>query len=230
MKDSIKVTKLKLKELINTVIHEIKNPLSTIKMNLELIKNDMKDCLTPREKVNFRRSEIAIKEVERINALMDDFIRFTFLNKIEKKDTNINLILKDVADSLEIMANEKNVIIIRDFSINLPNVKCDSNLLKIALYNILLNALQAVNRDQTIIISSKYSDHNVTIKIADTGIGIEEKNKSFIFKPFFTTKPIGTGLGLAIAKRIIELHKGKINFESQVGKGTTFTIEISNEK
>ncbi len=227
MKNSNKLTRLKLKELVSTVIHEIKNPLSTIKMNLELIKNDMQDCLTPREKANFIRSNIAIKEVERINSIMDDFLRFTFLNKLEKKDANINLILKDVADSLEVMANEKNIIIIRDFNIDIPMVKCDAELLKRAFYNILLNAVQASNRNQTVIISTRFSSPNVIIKISDTGIGIDEKNKPFIFKPFFTTKPTGTGLGLAIAKKIIELHKGKINFESQLGKGTTFSIELN---
>ncbi|MFN7181848.1 MAG: sensor histidine kinase [Planctomycetota bacterium] len=229
MKTASKVSKLKFKELINAVIHEIKNPLSTIKMNLELIKEDMKDCLTPREKVNYRRSEIAIKEVERISSLMDDFLRFTLLNKLEKKETDINLILKDVADSLEIVAREKNIIIIRDFNVDIPRINCDGELLKRAIYNILLNAIQASYRNQTVVVSSRYSGNHIIIKITDSGIGVDENMKSFIFKPFFTTKPSGTGLGLSIAKRIIELHNGKIDFESLPGKGTTFTIEMANE-
>jgi signal transduction histidine kinase len=220
------VTKLKFRELINAIAHEIKNPLSTIKMHLELIKEDMKNGLTPKEKVNFKRAEIAIKEVGRITNILNDFVRFTLLSKLDKKECDINIVLKDIANSLEVLAQDKEITIIRDFDTNLPQIKCDANLLKQAIYNIVLNAIEASGRNKAVIISTKVVEDKIVIKISDNGTGIEEKDHKNIFKPFFTTKQGGTGLGLAIAKRIVELHTGKISFESTPGKGTTFILEV----
>ncbi len=215
-----------VKEMVNAALHEIRNPLSTIKMNLELIRGDMKDFLTPREKVNFKRAEIAIKEIERINNFLNDFNRFVFLRKLEKKEIDVNAVLKDVADSLEFMANSKGITILRDFDLTIPKLSCDSNLLKLAIYNIVINAIQATAVGGSIVISSKVESDEVVIKISDTGMGISEEHYERIFEPFFTTKSNGTGLGLAIAKRVISLHKGKICFESSVNKGTTFVIKL----
>lgn len=225
-----KEKRLSGKEMVNAVLHEIRNPLSTIKMNLELIKGDMKDFLTPREKVNFKRAEIAIREIERINNFLNDFNRFTFLKKVEKRQTDINAVLKDIADSLEFVANNRGITILRDFDLDIPKLQCDSNLLKLAIYNIVLNAIQASGVGGSIVILSKKEDGVVVIKISDTGMGIDEKNYDKIFGPFFTTKSNGSGLGLAIAKRIIDLHNGKISFESKLHKGTTFIIRLVNNE
>lgn len=222
-----KERRLSSKEMINAVLHELRNPLSTIKMNLELIKDDMKDCLTPREKVNFKRADVAIKEIERMNNFLNDFSRYAFLKRLHKKPGNINNILKDVADSLEFVANNRGVTILREFDTNISEIECDSDMLKLAIYNIVLNAIQASRNGQTVIVLSKKENDKVVIKVCDNGIGIEQKNFSRIFEPFFTTKSNGTGLGLAIARRIIELHNGKITFESTVGKGTTFVIVLN---
>lgn len=222
-----KERRLSSKEMINAVLHELRNPLSTIKMNLELIKDDMKDCLTPREKVNFKRADVAIKEIERMNNFLNDFSRYAFLKRLHKKPGNINNILKDVADSLEFVANNRGVTILREFDTNISEMECDSDMLKLAIYNIVLNAIQASRNGQTVIVLSKKENDKVVIKVCDNGIGIEQKNFSRIFEPFFTTKSNGTGLGLAIARRIIELHNGKITFESTVGKGTTFVIVLN---
>lgn len=222
-----KERRLSSKEMINAVLHELRNPLSTIKMNLELIKDDMKDCLTPREKVNFKRADVAIKEIERMNNFLNDFSRYAFLKRLHKKPGNINNILKDVADSLEFVANNRGVTILREFDTNISEIECDSDMLKLAIYNIVLNAIQASRNGQTVIVLSKKENDKIVIKVCDNGIGIEQKNFSRIFEPFFTTKSNGTGLGLAIARRIIELHNGKITFESTVGKGTTFVIVLN---
>lgn len=226
-----KRSRLSIKELVNSVLHEIRNPLSTIKMNLELIREDMKDCLTPRERVNFKRAEVAIKEVDRMSNFLDDFNHFAFLRKIKKETMDINMILKDVVDSLEFLASSNDITLVRDFDLTIPKLQCDSNLLKLAVYNIVLNAIHASGRGQSVVILSKNEKDKVVIKISDSGVGIDEKNYCRIFEPFFTTKPNGTGLGLAIAHHVISLHKGTIGFESKLGKGTTFIIElkINNE-
>jgi two-component system sensor histidine kinase HydH len=218
--------KISLKELVNSLAHEIKNPLSTIKLNLELIRNDMKDGLTPQQKVNFKRADIAIKEVERIATILNDFIRFFLLKKVEKKEVDVNLLLKDVTDSLEYIAKEKNIVIIRDFDLSIAKVSCDPNLMKQVFYNVILNAIQSSGRNQSIVVSSKEDENYVVVKVIDNGIGIERENYDKVFMPFFTTKSYGSGLGLSFAKRVIQLHDGNIYFESEVGKGTTFVIEL----
>ncbi len=110
----------------------------------------------------------------------------------------------------------------------LPQVKCYSQQINQVFVNLLVNAAQAIAKEGEIRISTRKIDDSVEIKISDTGAGIPKENLSKIFDPFFTTKEVGkgTGLGLNVAYNIIKKHKGTIEVQSEIGKGTTFTIQI----
>ena len=112
----------------------------------------------------------------------------------------------------------------------LPELSVDSEFIKTCLYNVILNAFQAMPEGGTLTIRTTKTGEKFSIVVEDTGIGISEEKAGRIFDPFFTTKGQGLGLGLALTKRIIEEHKGKVDFKSVVGKGSTITMILPIEK
>jgi len=204
--------------------HEIKNPLNTMRLNVDLLKEDWEQSAdSPRENANKRLNALD-KEIGRLEEILNDFLRYARLPKPNLEKTNITLPLNELLDFTEPEAQQLGINVVRQFADGLPDVYIDKSQIKQALINILLNAYQAMPDGGEILVKADIMDSSIVADIVDNGEGIPENRISKIFDLFYSTKEDGTGLGLPIAKRIIEMNNGEIRVKTQEGKGTTFSI------
>ena len=213
-------------ELAAGLAHEIKNPLSGIKVTLELLAEETNIPESDKE-----IGEQAIKKIKQIELLLKSLLDFAKPPKPQFILTDINRELEKILQFARkypsFSSGEKNPIKIdMDLSADLPQISVDPMQMEQSYLNLILNAFDAMQEGGTLNIMTRYEDkdHTVIIEIQDTGKGIETDKVKDIFKPFFTTKAKGTGLGLAVTKRFIEQNGGNIYVESAPGKGTTFKI------
>ncbi|TMA09786.1 MAG: GAF domain-containing protein [Deltaproteobacteria bacterium] len=215
-----------LGQLTAGLAHEIRNPLVAIRTFTQLLPERYLD-------VEFRDSfqSLALKEVDRICGLVNDLLSFARPSSPNVSTENVNEIVDGIVRILDTEAKEKGVQIYRRLATNLPKVLIDKEQIKQVSMNIILNALQSIQGKGVVEVSTRLfrkdsSDEFVQIGIRDSGVGIPEKDLENIFNPFFTTKKEGVGLGLSISHQIVQEHGGYILVESQVGRGTTFFINL----
>ena len=215
-----------LGQLTAGLAHEIRNPLVAIRTFTQLLPERYQD-------VEFRESfqSLALKEVDRICGLVNDLLSFARPSSPNVSTENVNEIVDGIVRILDTEAKEKGVQIYRRLATNLPKVLIDKEQIKQVSMNIILNALQSIQGKGVVEVSTRLfrkdsSDEFVQIGIRDSGVGIPEKDLENIFNPFFTTKKEGVGLGLSISHQIVQEHGGYILVESQVGRGTTFFINL----
>jgi len=213
-----------LGQLSAGLAHELRNPLSAISGAVEVLGEEIK----PTEE-NFRLIEVATQEVERLNLLVEDYLLLTV--PIQKIPTPVDISsnIGEIVESFMKTVRKKGLEIVTDLQKEIY-VQADSYRLKQAIWNLLLNSMQAMPNGGEIKIQSYCEDENIRVKISDNGCGIDEKIMSRIFEPFFTTKKVGTGLGLAIVQKVIEGYNGKIDVISSEGRGTTFVMTLPKAK
>lgn len=212
-----------LGQLAAGVAHEINNPLASIIIFAHLILKSL-----PPDDPRRADVQLIIDESNRAKEIVQGLLSFARETKMRPGATNINQILEDV---LTLVANQSlfhNIKIEKSLSDGLPATHADSTQLKQVFLNIILNAAQAMNGNGNLSISSEpdATNRQITIKIRDTGPGISPEVLGKMFDPFFTTKEKGTGLGLAISYGIVERHQGKINVETEMGRGSTFIVTL----
>lgn len=207
------------------VAHEIKNPLTPIKLSTErLIKkwqnNDPDFAL-----VFPKSTQTIIKEVDSLKHLVDEFSLYGKMPEIKKSPTSLNTLLEEVID---LFKGYREITFNTSIPENLPLIEIDAEQFKRVIINIIDNAIHVIKNNGKIDITVKYDVelNKAYIDIADNGPGIKNDIKEKLFKPYFSTKRGGTGLGLAIAYRIVEEHKGNIKIKDNIPSGTIFTIEI----
>jgi two-component system nitrogen regulation sensor histidine kinase NtrY len=212
-------------EIAMRVAHEIKNPLTPIKLSTErLIKKWQNN--DPDFALLFPKStQIIIKEVDSLKHLVDEFSLYGKMPEIKKTPTN----LKDlIEDTIDLFKGYKDVVFNTSLPDTLPFVEIDPEQFRRVITNIIDNAIHVLGNNGRIDISVYYQEdlNKAYIDIADNGPGIKDELKDKLFKPYFSTKKNGTGLGLAIAYRIIEEHRGNIKIKDNKPTGTIFTIEF----
>jgi signal transduction histidine kinase len=206
--------------------HEIKNPLSTINMNLQLLQEEWADPKTPKESRTGRKLQTVQNEIQRLTHTLEDFLRFVRSEELTLEATDINTVLGEIAEFVEPELARANIELREQHSADLPKCMADPKLLKQAILNPILNAQQAMPDGGQIILRSSYEDGEVRIDVIDTGRGISEAVRDKVFDVFFTTRQDGVGLGLAMTRRLIEQHSGRVDFHSEPGKGTDFIIRL----
>lgn len=213
-----------LGQLAAGLAHELRNPLSAISGAVEILGSDVK----PTEE-NLRLVRMATQEVERLNLLVEDFLILTM--PIQKLTTQVDLglIISDTVESFTRTIRRGNIEIINQVEKGIY-VQADSYRLKQAVWNLLLNSVDAMPIGGLIMIKSRTEENSAIIEISDEGKGVDENFISRIFEPFFTTKEVGTGLGLAIVQKVIEGYNGNINVVSSRGNGATFVITLPRIK
>lgn len=209
-----------LGELSAGMAHEIRNPLGSIKGTAEILRDGVS---ADDPKLEF--AEILIKEVDRLNRVLEDFLRFARPAPVEQGRFSPNKIVADVLDLTrqQAMRNQVEVEVALDDDIEIHGL---GEQVKQALLNLVLNALQAMPEGGKINISTKILEHEIMIRVQDNGPGIAREDQERIFNPFVTTRDSGTGLGLAITQRIVHGHEGHIELHSQPGEGASFTIYL----
>ncbi len=207
------------------VAHEIRNPLNAISIATQRLKNEFIPQKDGEEYKNF--TQTILKEIKRLDLTISQFLSLARTQKLNLASTDMSLFIQEIISLMEIEAKEKGVNIESKIE-SMPQIKIDREEMKKALLNIVLNGIQATPPGGNINISGKKDSigNEIIIKIKDSGPGIQKENLPKIFQPYFTTKDKGTGLGLAIAYRIISDHKGRIEVESKIKEGTTFTIKL----
>ncbi len=205
-----------------SIAHEIKNPLNFISLSIDHIKERYKPVEGDRDAFESLISNIK-KEIQRVSGFAESFLQYGKPLELNLQKTDIGLLIEDVVGLVLAKAQKEGIEIQREFE-SLAELSVDSEFIKTCLYNVILNAFQAMPGGGRLTISTNKTDGKFSIIVSDTGIGISEEKAGRIFDPFFTTKGEGLGLGLALTKRIIEEHKGKVDFKSVVGKGSTITM------
>ena len=220
-------------ELAAGMAHEIRNPLASLSGSMQILKSE--SSLSGENK---KLLEIALRETEKLNRIISDFLTYARPTPLNKKRCDINRLLNDTVTLLRNSKEyQKKIKIAANLEGKRLITEVDSNQMSQVFWNLSINAIQAMSDGGELIISSKkrvkkgrgYSDFDkdyIEITFKDTGNGINPVVKDKIFYPFFTTKDKGSGLGLAIVHRIIEDHKGDIKVESKLNEGSRFIIHL----
>jgi len=212
--------------LAGALAHEIKNPLSTIRLNMELLAEDLEENPTPAQQRAAKRIDLVHRECQRLQDLLDDFLNYAKVRHIELQPVDINAEIAETLDFFAPEAEEANIEIVRYFDSDVPSVMIDREAFRGALLNLILNAKQAMPNGGQLVARTRSVGGNVAIYLIDTGCGMDESTAAQMFDAFFSTKPGGSGLGLPTTAKIIEAIGGRIRVESEVGRGTQFTIEL----
>jgi len=210
-----------LGEMAAVLAHEVRNPLASLRGTAEILRDDFRPGTPKHEFV-----EIQIKETERLNRVVEEFLRMA---RQQPGELQRCLVAEELETIVTLTSNEARR---RKVTLQLEAVdrgllvNADGEKLRQAFLNIILNALQATPEGGSVTITVQPQQESCEIRISDSGPGINDEIRQRIFEPFFTTKPDGTGLGLAVTKKIIEAHGGSLSVESAAGSGTTMVVQL----
>ena len=219
------------KQITSDVAHELRTPLSTLLLNIEAVRDGLVD-------LDSNRLKSLYDEVLRLTSIVKDLEQ---LNKIEVSSQKLDYQMFDIKElliecinSLNVKLDEKNIDVILKVESN--QIEGDRNRLYQVFYNLILNACLYSNQNSQVFITSEIKDHYITIEVKDNGIGIPEESLPYIFERFYRVDSSrnrdsgGSGIGLTIVKQFIEAHEGRVEVESQLNVGTTFTIILPIKK
>jgi len=212
-----------------SIAHEIRNPLNFINLSIDHIQKKYE----PHEEGGKEHFDSLIRniknEIQRVSRFAESFLEFSRPLELNLQKIDIVKLIEDVLELVKAKAEKDKITIIKELGI-LPELYLDSGFIKTCLYNIILNAFQAMPDGGKVTIRTNRTDDKLSIAVEDTGVGIAAEKISKIFDPFFTTKQDGIGIGLALTKRVVEEHKGRIEFKSIEGKGSAVTIFLPLDK
>ncbi len=213
--------------LARWMAHEIRNPLSSLNINIELLREELgaEVHLSQKEEIHSLINFLSY-ETLRLENNLKEFLDFNRLPPLAFEWVQLNEVLDSVVRLLRPDAQMKNAKIETHFQKKLPLVKIDVSQFNLALSNLIVNSIQAVSERGEIHLFTRGSKKNVFVVLKDNGVGISKENLSRIFDFMFSTKPMGSGLGLSIAKKIISDHHGDISVKSEVNRGSAFKIRI----
>jgi len=203
------------------VAHEVKNPLNSMRLWLE----NLKESLPAGDEMPQQAVRVLDSEIDRLDNVVKRFLDFTRPPEMHQEETALKDLLEDVLAVERPQIDKANIKLITRFA-DAPLVLVDKQLLKQALINLFVNAIEAMPGGGQLTASLARRGELAEIRITDTGGGIAPENRQRVFQLFFTTRPGGSGIGLASTFRTVQLHNGSIDFESEVGRGTTFRIEL----
>jgi len=220
-----------LTNLAASVAHEIKNPLGSISIHIQLIqkavlKSRSTDQKLPDEKFIENYLQIVNEEIERLNKIIVDFLFAVRPISASLELTDVVLLIKSFIPFFEPELEEQHISLETQLPDSAPLLNIDQKLFKQVLINLVQNAIAALHEGGRIILSAKTTNDLFVIRVADNGIGMDEETVHRVFEPYFTTKSNGTGLGLTMVYKIIKEFSGDITVQSYPGEGTIFTISL----
>lgn len=211
--------------LTGGLAHEIKNPLSTVLLNLQLLQEDL-DPDDPTQKRVAARLGTVTREASRLRDILADFLKFAGKIEIRKEAVDLNRLLEELVDFFAPQAQLSRVQMRFTPRSGPLVVRIDPRLIKQMVLNLMINALQAMQSGGELMLSAEQNGNDAVIDVIDTGTGISADAVGKIFQAYYSTKKGGTGLGLAMSQRIVEEHGGTITVTSEAGKGTDFKVRL----
>jgi signal transduction histidine kinase len=214
-------------KLSAAVAHEIRNPLTSIKLNIQKVGKS--PSLTPLESEQLDLAERGIRQVEKIVREILDYARPP---NIKKDSFQLDHLLEDALRFAQEQLEEKGVEVVKEYSPELPPLRIDGDKMRQVFLNVLLNSVEALGSRGRIILRTFRRNGEMpeaVVQVEDNGAGIDAADIPSVFEPFFTTKSLGTGLGLANARKLIEMHHGRVEVSSERSVGTTITISLPCE-
>ncbi|MBL8732200.1 MAG: two-component sensor histidine kinase [Planctomycetes bacterium] len=216
----------RLGALLAGFAHEVRNPLSTIGLNLQLVLEDFRDADTTRDKRTQKRLNTVQGEVKRLQKILEEFLGFARAPEPKLVPVDLNQKLQALVEFHEPEMREANVSLRFYPGADLGPVPADWDLLQAAIVNLLRNAKEATPAAGEVMVSTARDGNFVLVRVTDTGAGIAAELQARVMEPYFSTKKAGTGLGLPTARRVAEEHGGTLTLQSEVGKGTQFTLRL----
>ncbi|NLF32778.1 MAG: two-component sensor histidine kinase [Planctomycetes bacterium] len=218
---------VELGALTGGLAHEIKNPLSTIKVNLRLLTEDLDSPSASEQQKRWLRRLVSVEaEVSRLQETLEDFLRYAGRMELQRRIVDIRDVLTGLVDFFAPQAHAGGVRVRTHVSDEPLTAEIDVDLFKQALLNLMINAQQAMTEGGDLICRAERVGRMIQIEVIDTGPGMDEATVASIFRAYFSTKRGGTGLGLPTAHRIVKAHEGQITVDTAPGKGTRFVIRI----
>jgi signal transduction histidine kinase len=212
--------------LAGGLAHEIRNPLSTIRLNLELLAEDLQQLTDPRQRRMLAKVERIQHECRHLDGILAAFLQFARAGELELSDEDLGSIVEEFVRFYQPEAERHGIELRPHLASDLPRVRADRKLLRQVLLNLALNAQQAMPEGGLLEWQTYVKGGRVCLDVIDTGCGISEATRARLFQVFFSTKPGGNGLGLPTVRKIVEGHGGTIQCESEPGRGTRFTISL----
>ena len=213
-------------EWIRMFIHELKNHLATISLNVEMVEEDISDNAEFPVAQNRKRINRIKKGIHFIKEALQDLRTLSNPLEIKKSSINLNSLIHELGDFIEPECFSSGIKLEYDLEEDIPEIETDRKQLSSALINLIINAKEAIRENGVITFNSKKTGQRVGVSVKDTGGGIDPEMEEKIFRDFFSTKEDGTGLGLTIVKKIINELEGTIEFENRKGDGMTFTVSL----
>ncbi|RKX85527.1 MAG: PAS domain-containing sensor histidine kinase [Spirochaetes bacterium] len=208
------------------VAHEIKNPLGSIGIHIQLIQKEMRNKKMVKTEMVKEYLSVITEEVDRLNRIVVDFLFAVRPMDTNLEEKNINQVVKEIFNFVQYELKESGVNLKIKLGEELPKIKIDEKYIKQAILNLVKNSMYAMPNGGLLTVETLRAGGNVLLKISDTGSGIPDELMDKIFEPYFTTKDFGTGLGLTLVYKIVKEHLGEISVNSKEGEGTTFTISF----
>lgn len=225
-----------LSRLAAGLAHEIKNPLSTMAINLALLEEEWGKAAqtrdprnpepTAREKRCLKRVHTLQREVQRLEQILEDFLRFAKGGEVNRSPRDLVALVREVLEFVAVEDERQGIRHHVELPSSLPLVRLDPTAFQQALLNLFVNARQAMPSGGELIVRVRRVGNFVELTVTDTGVGMSEEDLARCFDIYFSTKREGTGLGLSTTKRIIEEHEGTIAVISELGRGTSFSIVL----
>ncbi|MBK9383426.1 MAG: GHKL domain-containing protein [Planctomycetes bacterium] len=212
--------------LAGGLAHEIKNPLSTMAINLSLLHEDFARSEVTRDKRALRKIEVLQREVKRLERILADFLAYARGVELDRQPTDLAEKLSELLEFLEPELRAGRIVVHTHFEAGLPTALVDRNRLRQACLNLIVNARQAMPEGGELVVVTRRQGPRAVIEIIDNGCGMDEATRARCFDAYFSTKKGGSGLGLPTVRRIAEEHDGEVWVESEPQRGTRFVLSL----
>ena len=217
--------------LASGLAHEIRSPLNAVKLNLDLLREDLTAVAEDKRDEFKQRLGMISREVNGLQDLLTEFLSFAKPPSMEMLPTDVNQLLMEMVQFIAPACEKRNIQVTTQFQKDLYPVGLDQHQFgRGVILNLLTNAMEQIDVQGTIVLRTRETPDYVEIQIEDNGGGVKPENEARVFELFFSTKEHGTGLGLAIARRIVREHGGELTLENRIRQGATFIIRLPKSK